>query len=167
MLSSSDLNPQTMDEGRTLMKLAACILSSKSKSAEQVTPPEDVATPLAPPPTAETPATHPTHGSCPAAGILYRLILHLGSRPVQQLLSELSDGGVNCQWLSRSSVMSGLVRLCSLEGEMSAVGNRVLEKVDTYLWSARNNFLAPHVSAAICGYIVLLTVMLMFDLRYP
>lgn len=50
--------------------------------------------------------------------------------------------------------MSGLVRLCSLEGEMSAVGNRVLEKVDTYLWSARNNFLAPHVSAAICGYIV-------------
>ena len=130
------------------MKLAASVYSNRYKSAGQVAPREHGATPLAPPPTTEAPTTPTTYGSCPAAGILHRLILHLGSRPVQQLLSELAEGGVNCQWLSRSSVMSGLVRLCSLEGEMSGVGHHVLEKVDTYLWSARNNAMAPHVSAA-------------------
>ena len=157
VLSSSDLNPKSMDEGRALLKLACNAFSSRaSQSARKVTTQEHSATPLVPPPTAESPATPtpldttpPTHRPCPAADILHHLILHLGSRPGQLLLAELADGGVGYQWLSQSSVLSGLVQLCTLEGEMSAVGHRVLEKVDTYLWSARSNALAPHVSAAI------------------
>ena len=142
-----------MDEGRTLIQLACSIFSSRAgMSTEHVMLQGYGATPLVTPPAAEAPATPTiqnatptTHASCPAAGILHRLTLHLGSRPTQRILSELADGGACCQWLSRSNLLSGLVQLCSLEGEMSGVGHRVLEKVDTYLWSARSNSLAPHV----------------------
>lgn len=155
VLSSSDLNPQSMDEGRTLIKLAC---NAFSRSAGKVTPQEHSATPLVPP-TAESPATPtpldttpPTHRSCPAGDILHRLIFHLGSRSGRLLLAELADGGVGYQWLSQRSVLSGLLQLCTLEGEMSAVGHRILEKVDTYLWSARSNALAPHVRCHLFGY---------------